>query len=116
GDLTNASDGSLTIDPTTRYDILTDIPDNAFNHNGGTVRFGPDGKLYISIGDDASSCQPQNLTILAGKILRLDISALPAGGGGPPAKSLITPADNPYVGNANANAKLVGYWGLRNPF
>jgi glucose/arabinose dehydrogenase len=116
GDLTFTGNGSLTIDPATRYDILTDIPDNASNHNGGTLRFGPDGMLYISLGDDASACQGQNLTVLAGKILRLDISALPAGGGGPPAKSLITPADNPYVGNANANAKLVGFWGLRNPF
>jgi len=116
GDLGFTGNGSLTIDPATRYDILTDIPDNASNHNGGTLRFGPDGKLYISLGDDATSCLGQNLTVLAGKILRLDIAALPAGGGGPPAKSLITPADNPYVGNANANAKLVGYWGLRNPF
>ncbi len=116
GDLAFTGNGSLTIDPATRLDILTDIPDVASNHNGGTVRFGPDGMLYISLGDDASSCQGQNLTILAGKILRLDVSALPAGGGGPPAKSLITPADNPYVANANANAKLVGYWGLRNPF
>ena len=116
GDLAFTGNGSLTIDPATRHDILTDIPDVAPNHNGGTLRFGPDGMLYISLGDDASPCQAQNLTVLAGKILRLDISALPAGGGGPPAKSLITPADNPYVGNANANAKLVGYWGLRNPF
>lgn len=116
GDLTFTGDGSLTIDPATRYDILTDIPDNASNHNGGTCRFGPDGMLYISLGDDASSCQGQNLTVLAGKILRLDVSALPAGGGGPPAKSLITPADNPYVANPNANARLVAYWGLRNPF
>jgi glucose/arabinose dehydrogenase len=116
GDLTFTGDGSLTIDPATRYDILTDIPDNASNHNGGTCRFGPDGMLYVSLGDDAVSCQGQNLTVLAGKILRLDVSALPAGGGGPPAKSLITPADNPYVANPNANAKLVAYWGLRNPF
>lgn len=116
GDLTFTGDGSLTIDPATRYDILTDIPDVASNHNGGTCRFGTDGMLYVSLGDDANSCQGQNLTILAGKILRLDVSALPAGGGGPPAKSLITPADNPYVANPNANAKLVAYWGLRNPF
>jgi glucose/arabinose dehydrogenase len=116
GDLGFTGNGSLTIDPATRYDILTDIPDNASNHNGGTLRFGPDGKLYISLGDDASGCQAQSLTVLAGKILRLDISALPAGGGGPPAKGLITPADNPYVGNANLNARLVAFWGLRNPF
>lgn len=116
GDLSFIGNGSLTIDPTTRYDILTDIPDNASNHNGGTLRFGPDGMLYDSIGDDASGCQAQSLTVLAGKILRLNVSGLPAGGGGPPAKSLITPGDNPYVANPNANAKLVGHWGLRNPF
>jgi len=116
GDLSFTGNGALTIDPLTRYDILTDIPDNASNHNGGTLRFGLDGLLYDSIGDDATSCQAQSLTVLAGKILRLNVSGLPAGGGGPPAKSLITPADNPYVANANANAKLVGHWGLRNPF
>ena len=116
GDLSFTGNGSLTIDPLTRYDILTDIPDNASNHNGGTLRFGPDGMLYQSLGDDASSCQAQSLIVLAGKILRLNVSGLPAGGGGPPAKSLITPINNPYVANPNANAKLVGYWGLRNPF
>jgi glucose/arabinose dehydrogenase len=116
GDLGFTGNGSLTINPATRYDILTDIPDVASNHNGGTLRFGPDGMLYQSIGDDATSCQAQSLTVLAGKILRLNVAGLPAGGGGPPAKSLITPATNPYVANPNANAKLVGYWGLRNPF
>ncbi len=116
GDLTLSGDGSLTIDPATLYDILTDIPDNASNHNGGTLRFGPDGRLYVSLGDDASSCQAQDLAVLAGKILRLDVSGLPAGGGGPPAKTLITPADNPFVAHPNANARLIGYWGLRNPF
>src|SRR5262245_25869217 len=115
GDLSFTGNGALTIDPATRFDILTDIPDNATNHNGGTLRFGPDGMLYNSEGDDATGCPALDLTVLNGKILRLDISALPAGGGGPPAKSLITPADNPFVANANANAKLVGYSGLRNP-
>jgi glucose/arabinose dehydrogenase len=116
GDLDFTGNGDLQIDPASRHDILTDIPDNANNHNGGTLRFGPDGMLYVSLGDDASGCFAQDLTVLAGKILRLDVDGLPPGGGGPPAKSAITPADNPYVGNANANAKLVGYLGLRNPF
>ncbi len=116
GDLAFTGNGSLAIDPASRYDLLTDIPDIASNHNGGTLRFGPDGMLHVSLGDDASACQAQDLTVLAGKILRLDVSALPAGAGGPPAKALLTPADNPYVGHASANARLVGHWGLRNPF
>ena len=116
GDLTFTGNGALTVDPATRYDILTDLPDDQTNHNGGTLRFGPDGKLYDSLGDDGSGCPAMDLTVLVGKILRLDVSQLPAGGGGPPAKSLITPADNPFVANVNANAKLVAHSGLRNPF
>ena len=116
GDLGFVGDGDLSIDPASRYDILADIPDNTPFHNGGTLRFGPDGMLYDSVGDDYSFCPAQNLTVLSGKILRLDISRLPAGGGGPPAKSLITPADNPFIAHPNANARLVCHYGLRNPF
>jgi len=116
GDLSFTGNGSLTIDPATRYDILTDLPDNANNHNGGTLRFGPDGMLYISLGDDATGCPATDPTVLVGKILRIDVSALPAGGGGPPASGLITPADNPLVNDPNANARLVWMYGLRNPF
>jgi glucose/arabinose dehydrogenase len=116
GDLDFTGNGSLTINAATRYDILTDIPDVQLNHNGGTLRFGPDGMLYDSVGDDAISCNGQDFTSLAGKILRLDVSGLPAGGGGPPAKGLITPADNPYLAMADPNAKLIAFFGLRNPF
>jgi glucose/arabinose dehydrogenase len=116
GDLGFTAAGNLSVDPASRYDILTDIPDNTPYHNGGTLRFGPDGMLYDSIGDDYSFCPAQDLTVLSGKILRLDVSRLPAGAGGPPAKSLITPADNPFVAQPNANARLVCHYGLRNPF
>jgi glucose/arabinose dehydrogenase len=116
GDIAFTGNGSLTIDPATRYDILTDLADATPYHNGGTVRFGPDGMLYVSIGDDNFPCQAQDLTRLAGKILRLDVSGLPAGAGGPPAKSLITPSDNPWVTHANQNARLVLHRGMRNPF
>lgn len=116
GDLAFTGDGNLTIDPGTRYDILTDIPDLSPFHNAGTLRFGPDGMLYVSIGDDYNPCQSQDIEVLAGKVLRLDVSLLPQGGGGPPPKSIITPFDNPFVGNPNANARLVIHRGLRNPF
>ncbi len=113
GDLTDGSSAALTF--ADRYDILTDIPDNASNHNGGTLRFGLDGMLYASLGEDADPCAAQDTTSLKGKILRLDVSGLPAGAGGPPTKASITPAGNPFVGN-NANAGLVYCFGLRNPF
>ncbi|MDZ4805119.1 MAG: PQQ-dependent sugar dehydrogenase [Candidatus Eisenbacteria bacterium] len=114
GDLSNGASSNLTLG--SRYNIMTDIPDAASNHNGGTLRFGIDGKLYASLGEDADACGAQNNTLLKGNILRLDIDNLPAGAGGPPAKSLITPVDNPFVGSANANTKLVFAFGLRNPF
>jgi glucose/arabinose dehydrogenase len=116
GDVGFTGNGALTIDPATRYDILTDLPDNADVHNGGTLRFGPEGMLYSSLGDDATGCPAQDLSTLVGKIIRLDVWHLPAGGGGPPAKSLITPPDNPFLANPNDNARLVCYSGLRNPF
>ncbi len=116
GDLDFVGDGSLTIDPATRHDILTAIPDNASNHNGGTLRFGPDRMLYVSLGEDAQPCAAQDTTLLQGKILRLDVAGLPAGPGGPPPPSAITPANNPFVAHANPNARLVWALGLRNPF
>ena len=116
GDVSFSGNGALTIDTSTQRDILTTIPDNASNHNGGTLRFGPDGKLYASLGEDAQPCAAQDSTALQGKILRLDMSSVPAGGGPAPALSVITPADNPFAGRPNANERLVWALGLRNPF
>jgi glucose/arabinose dehydrogenase len=116
GDVAGTGNRLLSIDPATRYDILLDLPDLTPSHNGGTVRFAKDGTLLISLGDDFTECQAQDLTILAGKVLRLDVSRLPTGGGGPPALSLITPADNPFVANPDLHARLVWAYGFRNPF
>ncbi len=116
GDLTNTENGSLTLIPGLRYDLITDIANDFTNHNGGTVRFGPDGMLYVSLGEDARACLAQDSTELNGKILRLDVTRLPITPGGPPARSLITPPDNPFVNHPNANARLVWAMGLRNPF
>lgn len=80
------------------------------NHNGGMVVFGPDGKLYIGLGDGGSAGDPQghgqNRNSLLGKILRLDVSATGVAS---------VPSDNPFVGQSNARPEIWSY-GLRNPW
>lgn len=116
GDLDFTGNGGLAIDPGSRYDLLTDIPDGAENHNGGTLRFGPDGMLYVSLGEDATRCAAQDSVTLRGVILRLDVSGLPAGPGGPAPKAVIAAPGNPFSAHPNLNARLVWAIGLRNPF
>ncbi|MGO3184333.1 MAG: PQQ-dependent sugar dehydrogenase [Aequorivita sp.] len=83
------------------------------NHNGGNLVFGPDGYLYISSGDGGGSGDPgnraQNINLLLGKILRIDVDN-PSGG-----NNYGIPADNPFVGNPNAREEVWAY-GLRNPW
>jgi len=116
GDLANTGNGLLTLDQGSRYFLIDDIADNHSNHNGGTLRFGPDGMLYDSIGEDGDACMAQDTSSLHGDILRLDVTRLPDGAGGPPARALITPADNPFVAGGSPNARLIWAFGLRNPF
>lgn len=86
------------------------------NHNGGTVLFGPDGYLYVSIGDGGGGGDPgenaQNINSLLGKILRLDINsdAFP----GDATRNYAIPAGNPFVGVAGADE--IWAYGLRNPW
>lgn len=115
GDLAFAGDGAMTADPASRYDLVTNIPDAASNHNGGTVRFGPDGMLYVSLGEDAVPCGAQDTTSLRGVILRLRVDTLPSGPGAA-LRSQVTPATNPYATHADSNARIVWAMGLRNPF
>ncbi len=116
GDLAFGGNGAMTIDPASARVVLGALPDLAAKHNGGTLRFGPDGMLYVGLGDDDSPCLAQDLTKLQGKILRLDVSGLPAGGGLAPPYAAITPPDNPFVAHADSAARLVWASGLRNPF
>src|SRR6185295_2594499 len=74
------------------------------NHNGGMIKFGPDGKLYVVIGDNGTGANSQDPTSLAGKSLRVN----PGDGS--------APADNLFFSNANPNAKLVYALGIRNSF
>jgi glucose/arabinose dehydrogenase len=115
GDVAFTGGGGLSLQVASRHDLVADIPDQAMEHNGGALRFGPDGRLYASIGDDLAFCDAQVLGILRGKILRLDVSRLPAGPGSA-SRALVTPPDNPYVGHHDPDARLVWAHGLRNPF
>ncbi|MFT7620554.1 MAG: hypothetical protein ACI97A_004211 [Planctomycetota bacterium] len=112
----NAPTGrGLTFDASSEFIVLERVPDNSHLHNGGTLRFGPDNMLYVSIGDDGDCFLGSALTQMGGKILRLDVSNLPANG--PiPSTADIMPADNPFADAPNENQRLVLAYGLRNPF
>jgi glucose/arabinose dehydrogenase len=93
--------------------VLLVIPQPFANHNGGMIEFGPDGFLYIGMGDGGSGNDPgnraQNVSDLLGKILRIDVDH-PTGG-----LPYSVPADNPFVGAAAGRGEIFAY-GLRNPF
>jgi hypothetical protein len=94
-------------------EILLTIPHSAnTNHNGGMLAFGPDNYLYVGVGDgggaDDVPNNAQNLNLLLGKILRLDID-VPAG------QTYVSPPSNPFVGVANARPEIFAY-GMRNPW
>ncbi|WP_431135411.1 PQQ-dependent sugar dehydrogenase [Psychroserpens mesophilus] len=101
-----------TADPTSEVILLT-ISQPFSNHNGGDMHFGPnDGYLYISTGDGGSGNDPgnraQNLGLLLGKMLRIDVDGTSNGNYG-------IPADNPFISNSTALDEIWSY-GLRNPF
>lgn len=82
------------------------------NHNGGMLAFGPDGYLYVGLGDGGGAGDRhgavgngQNLDTLLGKILRLDVTG----------DTYRVPANNPFVGQANVKPEIWAY-GLRNPW
>ena len=93
--------------------VVLETPHPFENHNGGAVRFGPDGMLYLGLGDGGAGGDPQgngqNLGTLLGTVLRIDVSA----------SSLVTPyaipSDNPFVATEGARPEIFAY-GLRNPW
>lgn len=113
GDLSDPESTALTFSPASALDLLTGIPDNAGNHNGGTLRFGTDGYLYFSMGDDESRCSAQDVDDFRGKIFRLDVSDVAEVEPVPLADLVAT--GNPFVGQGSI-ASLVWAIGLRNPF
>ncbi|MCO4773067.1 MAG: PQQ-dependent sugar dehydrogenase [Deltaproteobacteria bacterium] len=92
--------------------VILAVSQPANNHNGGSIHFGPDGYLYVGLGDGGgagdSYANGQNETTLLAKILRLDVDN-PADG-----NEYGIPADNPFLSSPVADEAFV--WGLRNPW
>lgn len=116
GDRDIATSTNLTFAAASRRVILGTLPDNAGNHNGGSVRFGPDGMLYLSVGDDAAACNAQSTTSQVGCLLRLSTSGLPAGASTTlPTFTSLDPGNNPLSANTDFRQLVIAH-GLRNPF
>lgn len=99
------------LDPDSEEEVLRYTKRPFWNHDGGTIAFGPDGYLYIVHGDGGAGNDPfdnaQNLSNWFGKILRLDIDKKADG------KNYAIPKDNPFVDVKNAKPEIYAY-GLRN--
>src|SRR5690349_3586439 len=76
---------------------------SATNHNSGALHFGPDGKLYIGVGENANGANAQTLSNLLGKVLRINSDGS-------------SPTDNPFYNSATGNNRAIWALGLRNPF
>jgi glucose/arabinose dehydrogenase len=117
---------SKTINVLSRFRVRRDDPNRAdpdseeellrisrpfWNHDGGTICFGPDGYLYVALGDGGAANDPhgngQNLKTLLGKILRLNVDQKSKG------LNYSIPKDNPFVGRMDARPEIWAY-GLRN--
>ena len=94
--------------------IILEIAQPYQNHNGGQLRFGPDGYLYIGMGDGGSAGDPQgnaqDRNTLLGAILRIDINS------SDPGLNYSIPEENPFVGNIAGYREEIYAYGLRNPW
>ena len=93
--------------------VVLEVEQPYSNHNGGAVRFGADGMLYLGFGDGGSGGDPQgngqNVMTLLGKVIRIDVSGASA------VQPYVVPSDNPFV---DVDGALPEIWalGLRNPW
>jgi glucose/arabinose dehydrogenase len=116
---TRRADDPHAVDPSSRRDLVWSdgraVIDQPFaNHNGGHLAFGPDGYLYVGMGDGGSGNDPgnraQSLTTLLGKMLRLDV-AVPDDD----PRGFAVPPDNPLAGRGDARPEIWAL-GYRNPW
>ena len=91
--------------------VILSVPQPFANHNGGRLQFGPDGMLYLGLGDGGGSNDPQQNgqkgSTLLGKLIRLDVD--------PVHGSYAVPPDNPFLGNSGVKDEIWAL-GLRNPW
>lgn len=85
--------------------ILMDLPNLslATNHNGGALHFGPDGTLFVAVGDNANSANAQTLATRLGKLLRITSTGA-------------IPTNNPFFNQATGDNRAIWALGVRNPF
>jgi glucose/arabinose dehydrogenase len=115
-----AKEGDRNVADPTSEEILLEIDEPYWNHKGGTVVFGPDGYLYLGIGDGGAWNDPhmngQNLRTLMGKILRIDVDKETASDRNGKPEPYAIPQDNPFVGDINYARGEIYAYGVRNPW
>ncbi len=98
-------------DPDSEEELLR-IPQPFWNHNGGSIEFGPDGYLYIALGDGGAANDPhgngQNTQTLLGSVLRIDVDKQEGD------KKYGIPSDNPFVGREDEGLPEIWAYGIRN--
>ncbi|WP_376695599.1 PQQ-dependent sugar dehydrogenase [Wenzhouxiangella sp. EGI_FJ10305] len=137
------SDGNNNVADPASERVILEIPQDFSNHNGGDLHFGPDGYLWIGLGDGGSGNDPCNRAqtldpadlvtecgshettaekALLGKMLRIDVDSTTAAGpnnlcaaSGDGSAAYAVPGNNPYAGQANHCGEIWAY-GFRNPY